>query len=93
MPKLLAKNPDIVLMFGLAGRTPHVRIETRARNAVSVLVPDAGGQRPRHGAIMLGGPAALAAGGPFARLLGALREHLVQGRFGQHDVQWLTARS
>jgi 23S rRNA (adenine2030-N6)-methyltransferase len=23
-------------------------------------------------------------------LLAVLREHLVQGRFGQHDVEWLT---
>jgi 23S rRNA (adenine2030-N6)-methyltransferase len=23
-------------------------------------------------------------------LLGVLREHLVQGRFGQHEVEWLT---
>ena len=30
LPKLLAQHkPDIVLMFGLAGRTPHVRVETR----------------------------------------------------------------
>ncbi len=26
-------------------------------------------------------------------LLATLREHLVQGRFGQHEIQWLTARS
>ena len=28
-------------MFGLAGRTAHLRIETRARNAVTTLWPDA----------------------------------------------------
>ena len=28
-------------MFGLAGRTAHVRIETRARNAVTTIWPDA----------------------------------------------------
>ena len=34
LPKLIAQHkPDIVLMFGLAARTPFVRIETRARNA------------------------------------------------------------
>src|SRR5947209_487027 len=47
LPKLLAKHkPDIVLMFGLAARTPFVRIETRARNAASVLFPDVTGFRP-----------------------------------------------
>src|SRR5437764_15049135 len=41
LPKLVAKHkPDIVLMFGLAARTPFVRTETRARNAVSDLSPE-----------------------------------------------------
>ena len=48
LPKLIAKHkPDIVLMFGLAGRTHFVRIETRARNARSVLFPDVTGFQPR----------------------------------------------
>ena len=33
-------------MFGLAGRTAHVRIETRARNAKSILFPDVTGFQP-----------------------------------------------
>jgi pyroglutamyl-peptidase len=34
LPQLLAKHrPQALLMFGLATRTPYVRIETRARNA------------------------------------------------------------
>ena len=34
LPALLARTkPDVLVMFGLAGRTRHVRIETRARNA------------------------------------------------------------
>jgi pyroglutamyl-peptidase len=42
LPELLARHrPDALLMFGLAARTPYLRIETRARNAVSVLWPDA----------------------------------------------------
>ena len=51
--------PDIVLMFGLAARTRHVRIETRARNAVSVLFPDAGGRFTEAGVIARGKPPAL----------------------------------
>ena len=38
-------DPDIILMFGLAARTRHVRIETRARNLMSFF-PDAGGFVP-----------------------------------------------
>src|SRR5437868_12246735 len=47
LPKLIAEQkPDILLMFGLAARTPFVRIETRARNVTSVLFPDVSGFRP-----------------------------------------------
>jgi pyroglutamyl-peptidase len=38
-------------MFGLASRTAHVRIETRARNAVTTLWPDAGRTTARKGSI------------------------------------------
>src|SRR5258705_356163 len=43
LPELIARHrPHALLMFGLADRTAHVRIETRARNAVTMLWPDAG---------------------------------------------------
>jgi pyroglutamyl-peptidase len=71
LPKLLAQKPDVVLMFGVAGRRRHLCIETRARNAVSLLFPDASGRRPAHGVIKLRGPAALGGNAPFARLAGA----------------------
>jgi pyroglutamyl-peptidase len=38
---LTEHHPDAVLMFGLAQRTPYARIETRARNTVTALWPDA----------------------------------------------------
>src|SRR4029079_409990 len=42
LPALLARHtPDALLMFGLAQRTPYVRIENRARNTVTALWPDA----------------------------------------------------
>ena len=71
LPKLLKQKPDVVLMFGVAGRRRQLCIETRARNAVSLLFPDASGHRPRHGVIELRGPAALPGNAPFARLAGA----------------------
>ena len=73
LPKLLTQKskPDVVLMFGVAGRRRQLCIETRARNAVAPLFPDASGHRPRHGVIKLHGPAALAGNAPFARLAGA----------------------
>jgi pyroglutamyl-peptidase len=52
LPALLAKHrPQALLMFGLASRTPYVRIETRARNAVTMIWPDAEHARVRKGSI------------------------------------------
>jgi pyroglutamyl-peptidase len=52
LPELIARHrPDALLMFGLADRTAHVRIETRARNAVTTLFPDADRNRARKGSI------------------------------------------
>jgi pyroglutamyl-peptidase len=52
LPQLLARHqPHALLMFGLAARTPHLRIETRARNAVTMLWPDADHTRVRKGSI------------------------------------------
>ncbi|HML06653.1 MAG TPA: pyroglutamyl-peptidase I [Xanthobacteraceae bacterium] len=73
LPGLFALHPDIVLMFGLAGRRRQLSIETRARNAVSVLRPDAGGHRPQRGFIQSGGAVALRGAAPFTRLVGAVR--------------------
>ncbi len=73
MPELFAAQPDIVLMFGLAGRRRAVCIETRARNAVSVLFPDASGYRPKSGLIAAGKPWSRRGNAPFARFLGAVR--------------------
>lgn len=42
LPALIeAHRPDALLMFGLAARTPFVRIETRARNTITQIWPDA----------------------------------------------------
>jgi pyroglutamyl-peptidase len=52
LPELLAGHrPQALLMFGLASRTPYLRIETRARNAVTTLWPDADHTRVRKGSI------------------------------------------
>jgi pyroglutamyl-peptidase len=73
LPRLLAKHkPDALLMFGLAPRARALRIETRARNSVSLL-PDAGGVALRRLTIAAGGPVALAMPAPARRLLQAVR--------------------
>jgi pyroglutamyl-peptidase len=71
LPQLLARHrPHALLMFGLATRTPHLRIETRARNAVTMLWPDADHTRVRKGSIA-GGADAVRFGPHTAKLLRA----------------------
>ncbi|MBR0872295.1 pyroglutamyl-peptidase I [Bradyrhizobium tropiciagri] len=58
LPELITQHrPQALLMFGLAGRTAHLRIETRARNAVTTRFPDAGRQHARKGSILDGADA------------------------------------
>lgn len=73
LPKLLAEKPDVVLLFGLAGRRRHLCIETRARNAVTLLFPDADRRTPQERVITPAAPASLRGTAPFMRLLGAAR--------------------
>jgi pyroglutamyl-peptidase len=71
LPELLAKcRPDALLMFGLASRTSYLRIESRARNAVTMLWPDADHTRVRKGSIA-GGAGAMTFGPHTAKLLRA----------------------
>jgi pyroglutamyl-peptidase len=71
LPELIARHrPQALLMFGLADRTAHLRIETRARNAVTTLFPDADRNRARKGSIMDGADA-LTFGPHTAKLLRA----------------------
>lgn len=52
LPELIAKHrPQALLMFGLAGRADNLRIESRARNALTTRFPDAGRQHARKGSI------------------------------------------
>ena len=80
LPGLLAKlRPQALLMFGLAARSAHVRIETRARNAVTLLWPDAAQARLRKGSIGLG-PDAMTFGPHTAKLLRAARATGIDAR-------------
>jgi pyroglutamyl-peptidase len=73
LPEVLARHdPDALLMFGLAARTSHLRIETRARNAVTMLWPDAANTRSSKRGIATNADAMMF--GPHtARLLRAAR--------------------
>jgi pyroglutamyl-peptidase len=89
LPKLIARHkPDIVLMFGLAARTPFLRVEMRARNAMSILFPDVSGFRPSNRAIARGKPDARGRA-PFARLLGAARATGTRSRLSRDAGRYL----
>jgi pyroglutamyl-peptidase len=73
LPALLARErPDIVLLFGVATRARHLRIEELARNRISMLFPDAGGFLPARLTIAPG-RAALRNPRPIERLVRAAR--------------------
>ena len=74
LPALIASvQPAALVMFGLAQRTRHVRIETLARNTLSRVHADVAGVLPTADAILADGPAALALPAPAQRLLSAAR--------------------
>ena len=73
LPEVLAaQKPDALLMFGLASRTSYLRIESRARNAVTMLWPDAANTRSSKRGIA-GHADAMQFGPHTARLLRAAR--------------------
>jgi pyroglutamyl-peptidase len=85
LPELLAqRRPDALLMFGLASRTRYLRIETRARNAVTTLWPDADHALIRKGSIS-GGADAMMFGPHTAKLLRAARATGLDAR-GSRDA-------
>jgi pyroglutamyl-peptidase len=89
LPELLARHrPDALLMFGLADRTSYVRIETRARNAVTMLWPDADHTRVRKGSIAPGVDA-LTFGPHTAKLLRAARATGVDVRSSRNAGSYL----
>jgi pyroglutamyl-peptidase len=74
LPALLQREqPDALIMFGLATRTRHLRVEMRARNALTRRVPDAGGWIPDTASIDAEAPAARPLRAPMLRLLMAAR--------------------
>jgi pyroglutamyl-peptidase len=86
LPALLARTkPDVLVMFGLAGRTHRLRIETRARNALSCIIPDAARSKPPIGKIAPGAAPTLAMRVPAQWLVRAARSSGVKAA-PSHDA-------
>jgi pyroglutamyl-peptidase len=74
LPALIERErPDVLVMFGLAARTRHIRIETRARNAITCSIPDAAGQHPHLAVIDRSASASRPLRTPGQRLVAAAR--------------------
>lgn len=90
LPALLRRaRPDVVLLFGVATRTDYLRVETRARNARSVLFSDVDGHRPGRGAIATAAPATLAGSARHAVLLAAVRARRIPARLSHSAGRYL----
>jgi pyroglutamyl-peptidase len=89
LAELAAQKPDLVLMFGVARRRRYLGIETRARNAQSVLYPDASGHRPARATIAHDEGGALRGSAPFSRLLGAVRPSGFPARLSRDAGRYL----
>jgi pyroglutamyl-peptidase len=89
LPELIAQSrPQALLMFGLASRTAHLRIETRARNAVTTHLPDADGNRAQTASIVHGAHA-LPFGRHTANLLHAARATGIDARLSRDAGAYL----
>jgi pyroglutamyl-peptidase len=74
LPGLIAREaPDILLMFGLAARTRHVRVETCARNVRSRRQHDVAGFVPTDDTIVPNGPPQLPLRVPASRFVAVTR--------------------
>lgn len=90
LPALTARHkPDAVLMFGLAARTPYLRIETRAQNSVSMMFADAERRKPAARVLTRFGPSSMAIRAPRARLLQAARQTGVPAKLSRDAGRYL----
>ena len=81
IPAMIAElRPRAVLMFGVAAKRRQVCIETRARNRLSILHPDAAGQRPHHPVLAPGQPLVLKGRARFAPLVNEVRRARLPAR-------------
>ena len=71
--RLAVAEPDAVLHLGLATRRPMLTVETRAKNRLSQVRPDAQKRRSARPIILAGAPEHLTARFPVLRLAAALR--------------------
>ncbi len=89
LPALIARHrPEALLMFGLATRSRHVRIETLARNTLSA-IPDASGRVAAASQIDAGAQGLRAICAPDDDLLQAARRSRIPARLSRDAGSYL----
>lgn len=89
LPRLIVEHhPDAILMFGLATRSRHVRIETQARNTLSSF-PDASGRTAKASAIAAHARSSLQVRAPRSVLLHAARRGRIPARLSRDAGRYL----
>jgi pyroglutamyl-peptidase len=73
------EKPDAILMFGLAGGAPCLRVETQALNFASSLYPDAARKKAAQ-TLIAGAPESLRVCAPVQQLLAAARGTGIKAR-------------
>jgi pyroglutamyl-peptidase len=86
---LIDKKPDAIVMFGVAGKAKHIRIETIARNAASTLHPDHARATPASRKLTEAGAADFKSRAPAARLRAAARAAGVKAEFSNDAGRYL----
>jgi pyroglutamyl-peptidase len=81
--------PDAVLLLGVAARRRHLSIETRARNRVTLLRPDATKNVPWSREIVHGAPAMFFSPAPAERLAAQARARGVAARISRDAGAYL----
>lgn len=90
LPALIARHrPDAILLFGLAGRTGHIRIEQHAHNVTTRRVPDASGAFHRSADIVAEGPWRVPTGFACGPLTQQLRRAGVNARLSPSAGEYL----
>jgi pyroglutamyl-peptidase len=86
---LLDRRPDAVVLFGVAAKTRHIRVETVARNTASTLYPDHARFTPALRKLVADGAPRLKSRAPVSKLRAAARLAGVRAEYSNNAGRYL----
>ncbi len=89
LERLIAKKPGAIVLFGVAGRAKHIRVETVARNRASILHPDHTRFTPADRRLAAEGAEHLRVRGPAMRMRAAIRNAGVKAELSRDAGSYL----